>query len=250
MSKKIRFEVFKRDSFTCQYCGRMAPDVVLNVDHIQPVANGGTNEITNLVTSCFDCNSGKSNRELSDDSIVKKQQRQLAELNDRREQLEMMLEWRNSMNEIKENQIEAFDERLQYLTEHCLNANGKKNISKLLIKFSIINLLEALDCAFEQYAKFDEDGDITQESVNVMFNKIPGIAYNIKNPQPEYLKRLYYIRGIARNRFNWFDNEKAIVLLKQAYENDADIDDLEFIAKTACNWSDWIYQMDEYIGDE
>jgi 5-methylcytosine-specific restriction endonuclease McrA len=26
LSKKLRFEVFKRDNFTCQYCGRAAPD--------------------------------------------------------------------------------------------------------------------------------------------------------------------------------------------------------------------------------
>ena len=45
LPKKIRFEVFKRDSFTCQYCGRMAPDVILEVDHILPVAEGGTNNI-------------------------------------------------------------------------------------------------------------------------------------------------------------------------------------------------------------
>ena len=37
LSKKIRFEVFKRDKFTCQYCGKTAPNVVLEVDHIEPV---------------------------------------------------------------------------------------------------------------------------------------------------------------------------------------------------------------------
>lgn len=30
--RSIRFEVFKRDMFTCQYCGRKAPDVILEVD--------------------------------------------------------------------------------------------------------------------------------------------------------------------------------------------------------------------------
>jgi 5-methylcytosine-specific restriction endonuclease McrA len=54
MSKKLRFEVFKRDSFACQYCGNKAPDVVLEVDHINPVSKGGDNSILNLITSCFD----------------------------------------------------------------------------------------------------------------------------------------------------------------------------------------------------
>lgn len=49
---KLCFEVFKRDSFTGQYCGVKAPDVVLNVDHIHPVAEGGGADILNLVTSC------------------------------------------------------------------------------------------------------------------------------------------------------------------------------------------------------
>ena len=40
ISKALRFEVFKRDSFTCQYCGRSAPEVVLEVDHIVPVSKG------------------------------------------------------------------------------------------------------------------------------------------------------------------------------------------------------------------
>ena len=52
LSKKIRFEVFKRDSFTCQYCGRSAPDVILEVSGLNPVANGGDNDIMNLITSC------------------------------------------------------------------------------------------------------------------------------------------------------------------------------------------------------
>lgn len=60
VSKKRRFEVFKRDGFICQYCGRSQPDVVLEVDHKQPKAAGGTDEMSNLVTSCYDCNRGKS----------------------------------------------------------------------------------------------------------------------------------------------------------------------------------------------
>lgn len=59
LSKKLRFEVFKRDFFTCSYCGCTPPETTLEVDHIDPVSKGGTNDINNLVTSCFDCNRGK-----------------------------------------------------------------------------------------------------------------------------------------------------------------------------------------------
>jgi len=66
LSKKIRFEVFKRDSFQCGYCGKTPPGVVLEVDHIHPKSKGGENDMDNLITACFDCNRGKSNGLLND----------------------------------------------------------------------------------------------------------------------------------------------------------------------------------------
>lgn len=60
ISTRTRFEIFKRDEFTCQYCGDHPPKVVLHVDHIVPVAAGGQNDSDNLITSCSTCNLGKS----------------------------------------------------------------------------------------------------------------------------------------------------------------------------------------------
>ena len=65
VTPKLRFTVFSRDNFTCQYCGRKPPEVVLEPDHIVSVADGGKTELSNLITSCFDCNRGKGKRSLS-----------------------------------------------------------------------------------------------------------------------------------------------------------------------------------------
>jgi hypothetical protein len=65
ISKKLRFDVFKRDLFCCQYCGDVPPNVVLEVDRIEPVCEGGNNDIDNLITACFECNRGKSGAPLS-----------------------------------------------------------------------------------------------------------------------------------------------------------------------------------------
>lgn len=65
LGKTIRFEIFKRDHFTCQYCGAQPPGVVLVIDHIIPVAKGGDNDETNLTTACEPCNQGKKARLLS-----------------------------------------------------------------------------------------------------------------------------------------------------------------------------------------
>lgn len=66
ISVRTRFEVFKRDEFTCGYCGRKSPQVVLEVDHIVPVAGGGSDDLINLKTSCWDCNRGKSDKPLNE----------------------------------------------------------------------------------------------------------------------------------------------------------------------------------------
>lgn len=60
LSTRRRYEILERDDFTCQYCGRSAPDVPLEVEHIHPVSRGGGNEAWNLLTACWECNSGKS----------------------------------------------------------------------------------------------------------------------------------------------------------------------------------------------
>lgn len=88
ISTRTRFEIFKRDRFTCQYCGDQPPQAVLHVDHIIPVAGGGDNEPSNLTTSCSRCNLGKSDVPL--DSVPPTLEQQAAESAERRAQVEAL----------------------------------------------------------------------------------------------------------------------------------------------------------------
>ena len=60
VTKRVRFEVLRRDNHTCRYCGASAPDATLTVDHVTPVALGGSDDPSNLVAACKDCNAGKA----------------------------------------------------------------------------------------------------------------------------------------------------------------------------------------------
>lgn len=66
ISKKLRFDVLNRDKFKCVYCGSSPKEdgVKLQIDHIIPLSKGGGNNIENLVSSCLECNIGKSDKEL------------------------------------------------------------------------------------------------------------------------------------------------------------------------------------------
>ena len=63
---KLRFEIFNRDNFTCRYCGRKAPKVILEIDHKFPKSKGGKNEKRNYQTLCKDCNLGKGDKILTE----------------------------------------------------------------------------------------------------------------------------------------------------------------------------------------
>lgn len=108
VSKKTRFEVFKRDGFVCQYCGSHPPAAVLECDHIKPVASGGGNEIDNLITACSSCNSGKGARHLSSlpQTVVEKG----SILIEREEQLEAYNELLRLKREREDEDIEALED--------------------------------------------------------------------------------------------------------------------------------------------
>lgn len=59
-----RREIFRRDHYTCQYCGKSA--TVLTIDHIHPKHLGGSHDWTNLVTACSSCNHHKGGRMLDE----------------------------------------------------------------------------------------------------------------------------------------------------------------------------------------
>lgn len=77
VSKRLRFEILRRDNHACRYCGAAAPEAKLTVDHVVPVALGGTDEPSNLVAACDACNGGKTSSspdaalvaDVSDDAV-------------------------------------------------------------------------------------------------------------------------------------------------------------------------------------
>jgi len=239
IKKSVRFEVFKRDSFTCQYCGKAAPDVVLHVDHIKPVSKGGENDLLNLITSCADCNLGKGARELSDDSIVAKQREQLEELAERHQQLQMMIEWREGMTNIIEAEINALVDAFE---ENCgeeitVTESGKRDMRKWLKKYGFDTLYDSIIDSCSQY-----------DSPVKMFSMIGNIAYRKTNPLTDNDQQLFYIRGILRKRLNYINEWKTLDILREALDAGASLDELTDLAKTVHTWAQFNAYIDERLG--
>lgn len=250
ISKEMRFEVFKRDSFKCQYCGKSAPEVILNVDHIMPVSRGGDNDITNLITSCQECNSGKSNIKLDDEAVIIKRKNQLDELQERREQIEMLYQWHagllNIENESADIVCKLWDE---LVPNYSINEHGFETIKRIVRKYGLGEVIESLKISTSQYLEA-ESGKFTNESVNKTFDYIEKICRNKKKSiNKPYLNDLYYIRGILKKRFPYINEFESIQILETAYTNGLDIDDLKEIATeySTKSYSKWKYRMNYFI---
>lgn len=67
VNKRVRFEVLRRDDYTCRYC--RSRDNELTIDHVVPSSLGGSDAPSNLVAACRDCNAGKASSS-PDDPLV------------------------------------------------------------------------------------------------------------------------------------------------------------------------------------
>jgi hypothetical protein len=238
IGKKLRFEVFKRDKFCCQYCGQKAPEVVLVCDHISPVAEGGETTLLNLITACEGCNSGKGARTLDDATAVAKQRAELERLAERREQIDMMLQWSRGLEDTKNSEIDALcDRAADFFSPFHINEKGRHRAKKWLKNFGLEKLLSALETAAEQYLKYDENEKVTQASVELAWSKIPGIARLMALPQDE--RELYYVRGILRNRLSYLNEYECIRLLRESLAMGYSINWLKEEARTARSWTQW-----------
>lgn len=68
ISRRLRYEILRRDNNTCRYCH--ATDAPLTIDHLVPVVLGGTDDPSNLVAACKDCNAGKSSSNPDDATVA------------------------------------------------------------------------------------------------------------------------------------------------------------------------------------
>jgi len=244
IGKKLRFEVLKRDSFTCQYCGKMAPDVILEIDHIDSVKNGGKNDIMNLLTSCFDCNRGKGCRSISDNQLIKQQQEQLREISERREQLKLLLRWKCELKKFDDEQIDVVDNIVITTSNHKLSESGRYDILKTIKKYGISEVIEATKISFIQYYKTDSD---TSKAVDY----IPRICFHrLQRDNDPYLYKTYYIKGIIKNRIGLFNEKRVTTALTILVKNDESCRKLTDIAKNAKNWTCfWELLNDEFESD-
>lgn len=253
LTTRTRFEVFKRDGFTCTYCGRKPPEVVLQVDHIEPHAQGGEDSFLNYTTACDACNGGKSDIPLSDDSAVAVRRRELDRLHAIREQQAMMLRWQQELANVQDEATTGLANLWKSLAPGWeASPTGRQKIAKLATKFGVADVAEAMRIAALQYLVLDADARATRESWIEAFDKIGGICVTKRRDAAEpHLREMHYIWGILRNRFpGEAEKWRVLALLRRGVALDWDLEWMKGTARDARSWYRWRRDFEDLLRDD
>jgi hypothetical protein len=171
ISKKLRFEIFKRDQFVCQYCGSHPPSVILHVDHIIPVKEGGENDMDNLITSCATCNLGKSANLLTSIPLSLKEKSELVKeseaqikayskvMQDKKDRLDYEM-WK----------VAATIEGADYIKQY--NRADLKTIEVFLQRLEFNDVIDAAELAYSRFV--NDDYSKFKYFCGICWNRIKG----------------------------------------------------------------------------
>lgn len=144
--KRLRFRIFERDGFTCQYCGKRPPEVILHIDHVFPVSKGGKDEIENLLTSCADCNLGKSTFEIgkSPKRVLQSQD----DLQEKYDQLKAFYTLQKKMDFVRREMINDLEDYWNELwQDEMIGDQGLASLRRFMRLFSVDEIKDAMDIA-------------------------------------------------------------------------------------------------------
>ena len=163
ITKRLRFKIFKRDEFSCQYCWRTPElhNITLEVDHLISVKNWWWNEEENLTTSCFDCNRWKRW-----DSIVRwsleKTKNELLEIKERLEQIKYIAKLKDNIRkkqkDIEDNKLSFIDDIMKwykiefiYKMKIRIKNQNKKYMYSLELLRECLEITEAKFCLYDNF---------------------------------------------------------------------------------------------------
>lgn len=149
IGKRVRFEIFKRDGFVCRYCGANPMTAVLEVDHVVPKSKGGTNDPINLVTSCFSCNSGKSNIELGESRLPPSFNAEA--IKEHAEQTKAYLKAQKDMVKARASVADEFRAIWEERTSYLLTTSDMATVRRFCQHIPLSDLAEAVDITLGKF---------------------------------------------------------------------------------------------------
>lgn len=153
------------------------------------------------------------------------------------------------------------DEFISYIEErtypYSFKMKARALLSELFRKYSEELLLECIDIGIQNYFRYDDDGNLTQDSVGEFLNKLGGIAFNkSRSPIDQEINRL---KNKGKSRFAYWNTQRADDLLREYVQalysygwSEAMVledlrGDLARMMNKSKNWKEWSETMGMWI---
>lgn len=144
------------------------------------------------------------------------------------------------------------------ISPYSLNEKGQADIARLVKQYPYELLKECIDIGVASYFRYDENGELTQLSVNDFLNKLGGIAFN-KSRSP-IDQEISHLVSIGKMKFSYWNKNRASQLLHnyvkelRSYWSETDIledlkGDTARLMGNSKNWSHWTASMEQWISD-
>lgn len=153
------------------------------------------------------------------------------------------------------------DEFISYIENrtypYTLRENGKAHLSQLFRSYPEELLMECIDIGIESYFRYDDNGNLTRDSVSEFLNKLGGIAFNkSKSPVDQEIDRL---KNKGNYHFSCWNSQKADDLLREyvqalysyGWSESEVLNDLReesvYMMNRSKNWTDWSQTIEMWI---
>lgn len=142
---------------------------------------------------------------------------------------------------------------------YTLNERGMADLSQIVRQYPYELLLECIDIGVSSYFKYDEEGKLTRDSVQMFLNKLGGIAYN-KSRSP-IDQEIYHLKNKGKRKFTYWNQQRADDLLNEyvqalclyGWNESMILSDLRGesvrMMNNSSNWTQWCHTMEGWIQD-
>ena len=140
-----------------------------------------------------------------------------------------------------------------------LTDKGMADISQLVRQYSYELLRECIDIGVSTYFRYDENGELTRDSVNKFLNKLGGIAFNKSRSPVE--QEIYHLKNKGNRQFAYWDSQRANDLLHEyvqalcsyGWRESIILSDLcgesVRMMNNSSNWTQWRHTLEGWIQD-
>lgn len=175
ISKRVRYEILRRDGHKCRYCGVVADESPLVVDHVTPTALGGTDDPSNLVASCRDCNSGKAASKPDESLVAEVSDDALKHARLIKQAYAVLVEQVSN----RDDYIIEVEDAIRELTDYRLSTRGRQSVGRWFdIGVPVRLAVDAAQRAYTHHKRMDWERRF-QYMCGIVWNQVQAVTNKV-----------------------------------------------------------------------